>query len=92
MPPRRRARSAPGSSSSSTAAEAAPRVRLDGGEPLPAKLVGLWKSGRLTDTAVQVEGASFPAHRLVLAAGSEYFETLIKLRGCNLNKKNDSNC
>ena len=39
MPPRKRARSSPGSSSSSAAADAAPLVELDGGEPLPPKLI-----------------------------------------------------
>ena len=68
MAPRKRARS------SSTTATAL--VQLDGGEAMPPKLVGLWRSGRLTDTTVQVEGSSFAAHRLVLATGSEYFEKL----------------
>ena len=76
MPPRKRARSSPGSSSSS-ASDAAPLVELDGGEPQSPKLVDLWKSGNsFTDTAVTVEGKSFAAHKVVLVLGSSYFETL----------------
>ena len=46
MAPRKRARA-----SASSAAAAATLV-LDGGEPLSAGLVGLWRAGRLTDVEV----------------------------------------
>ena len=63
MPPRKRARSSPGSSSSSSsaAADAAPLVELDGGEPLPPKLVSLWKANQLCDTTIKMsaDGSSF---------------------------------
>ena len=59
------------SSSSSTAAAT---ITLGGGEPCPTKQVALWRSGRLTDTVVTVEGATFAAHKLVLAAACAYFE------------------
>ena len=49
-------------------------ITLSGGEACPTKQVALWRSGRLTDTVVTVEGATFAAHRLVLAAACEYFE------------------
>ena len=73
MAPRKRARtsSTNGSSSSSTAA---PTITLSGGEPCPTKQVSLWRSGRLTDTTVEVDGRTFAAHRLVLAAACDYFE------------------
>ena len=77
MPPRKRARSSPGSSSSSAAA---PLVELDGGEPLPPKLVSLWKANQLCDTTIKMsaDGSSFAAHKVVLASGSTYFEGLFK--------------
>ena len=73
MAPRKRVRtsSTGGSSSSSTAA---PTITLGGDEACPTKQVALWLSGRLTDTVVTVEGATFAAHRLVLAAACGYFE------------------
>ena len=73
MAARKRARTSSngGSSSSRTVA---PTITLDGGEACPTKQVALWRSGRLTDTVVTVEGATFSAHRLVLAAASDYFE------------------
>ena len=36
----------------------------------------LWRAGRFTDVMVTVEGRSFPAHKLVLFSGAEYFERL----------------
>ena len=73
MAPRKRFRtsSTGGSSSSSTAA---PTITLGGDEACPTKQVALWLSGRLTETVVTVEGATFAAHRLVLAAACGYFE------------------
>ena len=47
---------------------------LSGGEPCPAKMVALWRSGRLTDTVITVEGRTFDANKNVLAGGSDYFE------------------
>ena len=77
MPPRKRARSSPGSSSSSSASDTAPLVELDGGKPFPSEFVDLWRSGKgFTDTAVTVEGKSFAAHKVVLASCSPYFERL----------------
>ena len=74
MPPRKRARSSPGSSSSSSASDTAPLVELDGGKPFPSEFVDLWRSGNgFTDTAVTVEGKSFAAHKVVLASCSPYF-------------------
>jgi len=73
MAPRKRARtSATGGSSSSSAAT--PTITLEGGEACPTKQVSLWRSGRLTDTTVEVDGRTFVAHRLVLAAACDYFE------------------
>ena len=84
MPPRKRARSSPGSSSSS---DAAPLVLLDGGEPAFApKLVDKWKSGKgFTDTTVLVDGQSFAAHKVVLASGSTYFEGLFQSETSDAN-------
>ena len=85
MPPRKRARSSPGSSSSSSAA--APLVELDGGEPLPPKLVSLWKANQLCDTTIKMsaDGSSFAAHRVVLASGSTYFEGLFQSERSDAN-------
>ena len=74
MAPRKRARTSSSSSSSSTGVT----VVLDGGEPAQTKVVALWRAGELTDVVVTVEGCAFPAHKLVLLAGSEYFERLFK--------------
>ena len=68
MAPRKRARTSSTGGSSSSSSTAVPTITLDGGEPCPTKQVALWRSGRLTDTVVTVEGATFAAHRLVLAA------------------------
>ena len=38
----------------------------------------MWKDSQLTDIIVKVEGSCFPAHKLVLALGSEYFERLFQ--------------
>jgi len=72
MASRKRARtsSTGGGSSDSTAAA---QVELDGGEPCPSGLVKLWRSGRMMDTVVEVEGRSFAAHKNVLAAQCDYF-------------------
>ena len=52
---------------------------LDGGEPLSTALVALWRAERLTDTVVTVEGGGrFPAHKLVLAAGAEFFSAIFE--------------
>ena len=72
MAPRKRART-PSSSSSTADAEAA-TVTLDGGAPNAPALVELWRAGQLTDTVVTAEGQDFACHKLVLAAGSEFFE------------------
>ena len=78
MAPRKRARTAAGSSSTSASADA-PIVLLDGGEPLSTALVALWRAERLTDTVVTVEGGGrFPAHKLVLAAGAEFFSAIFE--------------
>jgi len=78
MASRKRARtsSTGGSSSSSSGSgtAAAPTITLSGGEACPTKQVALWRSGRLTDTTVEVDGRTFAAHRLVLAAACDYFE------------------
>jgi len=72
MPPRKRARnsSTSGSRSSETAVTT---VELSGGWALSPELVQLWRSGRLTDTVVEVDGRSFAAHRVVLASACDYF-------------------
>ena len=74
MAPRKRARTSSSSSSSSTGV----LVTLSGGPNHEPKLVALWRAGRFTDVMVTVEGCSFSAHKVVLAAGSEYFEKLFK--------------
>ena len=73
MDPRKRARTSAAGGGSATST-AAPLVELAGGEPCPSGLVQLWRSGCLADTVVTVEGATFAAHRLVLAAACAYFE------------------
>ena len=77
MAPRKRARTA--GSSPTSASSDAPIVLLDGGEPLSTALVALWRAERLTDTVVTVEGGGrFPAHKLVLAAGAEFFSAIFE--------------
>ncbi|EOD04694.1 hypothetical protein EMIHUDRAFT_220814 [Emiliania huxleyi CCMP1516] len=70
MASRKRARTSSSSSSGVTVVLA--------GSPLGSKMAAFWRAGDLTDVVVTVEGRSFPAHRLVLAAGAEYFEKLFK--------------
>ena len=43
-----------------------------------AAMHDLWKAGALTDIAVEVEGRTFHAHKLVLASASAYFQTLFQ--------------
>jgi len=74
MASRKRARTSSTGGSSSSSTSVAPTITLDGGEPCPTKQVALWRSGRLTDTVVTVEGATFAAHRLVLASACDYFD------------------
>lgn len=77
MASRKRARTS-FTSGSSSSGSTVPTIPLDGGEPCPTKQVALWRSARLTDTVVTtvsgVGGATFAAHRLVLAAACGYFE------------------
>ena len=73
MAPRKRARTSSAGGSSSSSATT-PTITLAGGEACPTKQVSLWRSGRLTDTTVEVDGRTFVAHRLVLAAACDYFE------------------
>ena len=61
-------------SAASSAGLHPPPLTLSGGEACPTKQVALWRSGRLTDTVVTVEGATFAAHKLVLASACSYFE------------------
>ena len=49
---------------SSSATDAAPLVELDGGEPLPPKLVSLWRSGKLGVLAA-VSPRGFPTPPLL---------------------------
>ena len=37
----------------------------------------LQRAGELTDVNILVEGVSYPAHRVILAAHSEYFHRLV---------------
>ena len=79
MPPRKRARSAAASpSSSSQRAIAAPKLTLRGGVPHHPSLVDLWRDEKLTDFAVCAEGVKFKAHRVALASSSEYFFNLFE--------------
>eukprot|EP00964_Phaeocystis_antarctica_P082240 scaffold51565_cov74-Phaeocystis_antarctica.AAC.2 len=59
-----------------TAAAAAPKLTLSGGEPhnstLPT-LALLWRDSRFTDITVCAEGVECKAHRVVLASSSGYF-------------------
>ena len=72
MAPRKRARtsSTSGSPSSDTAVAT---VELSGGPALSPEFVALWRSGRFTDTVVEVDDRSFAAHRAVLAAHCDFF-------------------
>ena len=69
MAPRKRARVA-------SAAAAAPKLTLCGGEPHHSTLASLWRDSRLTDIAVCAEGVECRAHRIVLASSSGYFRSL----------------
>ena len=71
MAPRKRARTA-GSSSSSAAAPAAAALTLSGGTPFPPRAVAYWRDEKFCDAKLRVEGKVFEAHRLVLAAGSDF--------------------
>jgi N-acetylneuraminic acid mutarotase len=54
-------------------------ITLSGGASQSPELVQMWRDGRLTDIVLTVEGgASFPAHIIVLAAGSEYVRDMLE--------------
>jgi len=72
MASRKRARTS-STSSSASSETAVTTVELSGGWALSPELVALWRSGRLTDTVVEVDGRSFAAHRLVLASACGFF-------------------
>ena len=59
-----------------SAAAAAPKLRLSGGEPHHLKLASLWRDARFTDIVVCAEGVKCRAHRIVLASSSGYFLSL----------------
>jgi len=61
----------------SEAASSPDAIVLSGGFPLPPSLIQIWQLKHLCDVEVRVEGQAFPAHRLVLAAGSDYFAALL---------------
>ena len=69
MPPLKRARAA-------SAAAAAPKLRLSGGEPHHSELASLWRDARFTDIVVCAEGVECRAHCVVLASSSGYFLSL----------------
>jgi hypothetical protein len=70
MAPRKRARS-------SAAAASNASFTLSGGDPCcAAGVAALWRAGKLCDVEVLVEGRTFHAHRVVLAAGADYMAAL----------------
>eukprot|EP00964_Phaeocystis_antarctica_P122109 scaffold85766_cov58-Phaeocystis_antarctica.AAC.2 len=69
MAPRKRARGA------ASAAAAAPKLTLSGGEPHHSELALLWHDSRFTDIVVCAEGVECKAHRIVLASSSGYFRS-----------------
>ena len=60
----------------SSAAAAAPKITLRGGEAHHSSLAALWRKEKLTDIAVCAEGVEFKAHRAALASSSGYFLSL----------------
>lgn len=57
-----------------------PRVTIGGGQPCPSRLVELWRQGDFCDVEVIAEGGQrFRAHRVVLAAGSDYMRALFAI-------------
>ena len=49
------------------------RFALEGGHAQPHRMIEYVREGRFCDIKVLSNGRSFPAHRNVLAASSEYF-------------------
>ena len=72
MASRKRARTS-STSGSSTSDASVTTIELSGGWALSPELVALWRSGRLTDTTVEVDGRTFAAHRVVLASACDFF-------------------
>jgi hypothetical protein len=92
MPPRKRPRGVGKDGASSTGDEAGSALHRPLGTPVPTKLLiarhdhmsafhesfaALWRQGKLCDVKIFVDsGESFSAHKIVLAAGSDYFKAL----------------
>eukprot|EP00965_Chrysotila_dentata_P215153 6188589-Pleurochrysis_carterae.AAC.1 len=53
-------------------------VRLHGSMAMPVAFVEMWKEEHLCDADIIVKGRTFRAHKLVLAAGSDFFRALFR--------------
>ena len=71
MPPRKRAATDAGGAAAKRAAADEPQATLAGGNKTQSKMAQFWREGKFCDISVRVDGQEFPAHRIVLAAGSE---------------------
>jgi hypothetical protein len=77
MPPASRKRSRTANDDANAASEEAPTLLRSASEAVQLSqrsgLVALWEGGELCDVTVRCDGMDFPAHKVVLAAGSAYF-------------------
>jgi len=75
MPPRKRAQSG-GESAAKRVATEDPQTMLSGGNKAQSKMAQFWREGKFCDVTVRLDGRNYPAHRVVLAAGSEMLAAL----------------
>ena len=78
MAPKKRQRASPAASASAGTPEVLTVKATDtSADSLREALTKMWRSDTLCDVEIKIEGRSFSAHRVILAAGSPYLSALV---------------